>query len=181
MRDLKRQVAFLAAAVLLSWAFAAAQSSCEERAQDKLPEETRVRLRTSGILVRYDLATNLDPSCLRGDFDGDGKPDYAIFVIRKATRKHGIAIVRSSVATVDVLGAGGTKLRVGSPSDSYLLEDFDWMDEWHIQPKQKVILESGSKIAANMRGDGIVVEKSESASGLVFWDGTHWLWRQMGD
>lgn len=84
-------------------------------------------------------------------------------------------------AGVEVLGAGGAKLRVGTGSDSYLWDDFDWMDEWYVERKQKVSEELGSEVAATMRGEGIVVAKSESASALVFWNGKRWLWKQMGD
>lgn len=55
------------------------------------------------------------------------------------------------------------------------------MDEWYVERKQKVSEELGSEVAATMRGEGIVVAKSESASALVFWNGKRWLWKQMGD
>lgn len=181
MRSLHAQIAFLSAVVLVSGGLATAQGDHEKHPQGHLPEDARVRLEKSGTLVHYDLADNPNPPYLNGDFDGDGRPDYAISVINKTTKKHGIAIIRSSMAAVDVLGAGGTKLRVGSGPDAYLLEDFDWMDEWHVQSKATASKELGRKVAALMRGDGIVVEKSESASGLVYWDGKRWLWRQMGD
>ena len=55
------------------------------------------------------------------------------------------------------------------------------MDEWYVERKQKVSEELSSGVAATMRGEGIVVAKSESASALVFWNGKRWLWKQMGD
>ncbi|MGE5112748.1 MAG: hypothetical protein ACM3JB_17920 [Acidobacteriaceae bacterium] len=166
---------------LLATVPSTAQLSSDKRVDWNLPDAARVRLEKAGTLAKYALADRLNPFYLRGDYDGDGKPDYAVFVINKATKKHGIVVVKSSTTGVDILGAGGAKLRVGTGSDSYLLEDFDWMDEWYVQRKQRVSEELGSEVAAIMRDEGIVVGKSESASALVFWNGKRWLWRQMGD
>ena len=166
---------------MLTTISATAQFKYDKPADWNLPDTARVRLEKAGTLAHYDLADNLNPFYLRGDFDGDGKPDYAILVISKDTKKRGIAVIKSLTAGVEVLGAGGAKLRVGTGSDSYLLDDFDWMDEWYVERKQKVSEELGSGVAATMRGEGIVVAKSESASALVFWNGKRWLWKQMGD
>ena len=32
-----------------------------------------------------------------------------------------------------------------------------------------------------MKGDALHVEKSESASALIYWNGRRYLWRQLGD
>jgi hypothetical protein len=32
-----------------------------------------------------------------------------------------------------------------------------------------------------MFGEAIMAEKSESASGLIYWDGKRWRWYQLGD
>ena len=132
-------------------------------------------------LAVYDLSDSLNPSYLRGDFDGDGKPDYAVLVVNRQSKKHGLAVVRSSPARVDILGAGGIKLRVGSGQDAYLLEDFDWMDAWHVESRHTTGPDLGRGLQSKMMGDGIVVEKTESASALIFWDGRSYKWRQMGD
>ena len=163
---------------LLTTISTTAQLKGENAADCDLPDPARLRLAKAS---HYDLSCTLNPTHLQGDFDGDGKPDYAILVVNKATKKHGIAVVKSSATAVEILGAGGTKLRVSSGPDSYWLDDFDWMDRWHVEPKHKVTEGLGSKVAATMRGDGIVVEKSEAASALVFWNGKRWLWKQMGD
>jgi hypothetical protein len=172
---------FVLLASLTCAAVATAELQYEKGVDWNLPDAVRLRLEKSGTLLHYELSHAVNPFYLRGDLDGDGKPDYAILAVNKVTKKRGIAVIRSSGTGVDMLGAGGTKLRVGSGAGSYLLEDFDWMDEWHIERKQTVADELGREVAASMVGEGLAVAKSESASALVFWNGTNWLWRQMGD
>jgi hypothetical protein len=173
--------AALISLLFLTSASATAQLKYDKAVDWNLPSEASARLEKAGTLSRYQLADAVNPFYLRGDFDGDGKPDYAVLVINKATKKRGIATVRSSGTIVDVLGAGGTSLRVGSGNGSYLLDDFDWMDEWYVERKRKVADELGSEVASAMAGEGMVVAKSESASALVYWNGKTWVWKQMGD
>ena len=54
------------------------------------------------------------PFYLRGDFDGDSKPDYAVLVVNLQSKKSAIAIYLSSRDRVEVLGAGGVLIRVGT-------------------------------------------------------------------
>jgi hypothetical protein len=46
-------------------------------------------------------------------------------------------------------------------------DDFGWLDIWRIE--------------ATAKGDQLVVEKSESASGVVIWDGRRYRWTQLSD
>lgn len=146
-----------------------------------LPHPLRDAFETQHTLAQYDIADAINPFYLRGDFDGDGIPDYALFVVNKKTKKRGIAILRSTAKAVEILGAGGTKLSVGSDKEPAFVEDFDWMDEWYVERKGNASTELGAEVAAKMRGEGLVVAKSESASSLIFWNGRGWVWVQMGD
>jgi len=132
--------------------------------------------------VRFDVNTKLNPFYLRGDFDGDGRTDYAILVAERGTNKTGIAICRSGSSSIEVLGPG-TSLRVGTRKDGYDLKDFDWMDAWEVASKQP--LESHSELnkfeAPPMVGEALHVIKSESADAFVYWSGKRWIWYQLGD
>lgn len=109
-------------------------------------------------------------------------PDYAVIVENRATKHKGIAVAFSSVKQIKVLGAGGTRLRVGSEEDSYLLEDFDWMDARQVIQKQPLSRkELNEKVPAPMRGEGLLVEKTKSAGAIVFWDRTQFHCYQTSD
>lgn len=84
---------------------------------------------------------------------------------------------------IDVLGVDGTKLRVGTKEDGYDLADFDWMDAWQVQPRRKLMPSelNSAAVITQMAGEGIMVEKTEAASALVYWDGKKFRWYQMSD
>ena len=67
-----------------------------------------------------------------------------------------------------VVGAGRA---IGNGGD-----DFSWMDAWSIETR-----DTRGKSAPALRGDALLVQKLESASGLIYWDGSTYRWRQQGD
>jgi hypothetical protein len=129
--------------------------------------------KASGFDKRYEFSTKLKPPDLKGDFDGDGKPDNAVMVKQKSSGKIGIAVCHSSTNKILLIGAGTA---VGNGGD-----DFDWMDIWNVVPKAVATGKLGSAAAASLKGDALHVEKSESASALIYWNGTKYVWRQQGD
>src|SRR5436190_18270036 len=53
----------------------------------------------------YKLSDRINPFYLRGDFDGDGKQDYAVLVVSEK-QEPGIAICRGGMSQPNILGAG---------------------------------------------------------------------------
>jgi hypothetical protein len=160
-----------------------AQLKYDRAIEWSLPDTVQKRFATAHFLDTYDLSDRINPFYLRGDFDGDGQPDYAVLVTNKNSKKSEIAICLSTRKVIDVLGVDGTKLRVGTKEDGYDLADFDWMDAWQVQPRLKLTpneLNSDTTIA-QMAGEGLMVEKTEAASALVYWDGKEFRWYQMSD
>jgi len=45
-----------------------------------IPRPVWERLDKEKLLSTYEISTKLNPFYLRGDFDGDGKPDYAVLI-----------------------------------------------------------------------------------------------------
>lgn len=129
--------------------------------------------KATGLDRRYAFSSHLKPSYLTGDFDGDGKSDIAILVKQKSSGKIGIAVCHSSTNMVFFIGAGTS---VGNGGDN-----FDWMDIWNVTPKARAVRKVGRAAAAKLKGDALLVEKSESASALIYWNGKRYLWRQQGD
>jgi len=109
---------------------------------------------------KYLLVATLNPFYLHGDFNGDGKPDTAILVKHKVSGKIGVALIHGAGGIV-VLGAGRDFGHGG--------DDWAWMDAWRVARRK------------DGRGDALLVMKTESASGLVSWDGRAYRWRQQGD
>ena len=113
----------------------------------------------------------MNPFYLRGDFNGDGKIDVADLVKQRSTGKIGIAIINGATNKVTILGAGTA---IGNGGD-----DFEWMDSWEIYSKADRIA-SGTSVP-KLRGDALLVSKSEAASALIYWNGKRYIWRQQGD
>lgn len=138
-----------------------------------VPESVTRLFKATGFDRRYDFSSHLKPSYLRADFDGDGKPDVAILVKHKTSGKIGMAVCHSSTNKVFFIGAG---TEVGNGGDN-----FDWMDHWNVTPKATAARKVGRATAPLLRGDALHVEKSESASALIYWNGRRYVWRQQGD
>jgi hypothetical protein len=110
----------------------------------------------------------VNPCTLQGDFDGDGKSDEAIAVVETtAPRRRGVALVMGTGKTF-VLGAG-TAIGNGGA-------DFEWMDTWRVLPRTEAV-----KHLKGAAGDGLIVEKSESAGGLIGFVKGRPRWKQWSD
>jgi hypothetical protein len=152
----------------------AAQQEQSLRAEARnIPESTERVFKTKALDRQYEYSFHLNPFYLRGDFNGDGQADIAILVKQKMTGKIGIAVIHSSSNEVFFIGAG---TRCGNGGDN-----FDWMDIWQVYQKGIVHRGVGEKRVPRLIGEGLYVGKSESASGLVYWNGKKYVWYQQGD
>lgn len=155
---------------LFAFAILAASASGQAPGQQSETQGKAERLFLArGLDARYSLASHLKPPFFEADFTGDGKPDIAILIKERATGKIGVAICNSGSNAVFILGAGKD---FGNGGDN-----FDWMDSWSLQPKAKL----PAKIANMGKCDTLLVEKKESASALICWNGKRYVWRQQGD
>ena len=116
--------------------------------------------------VTNDWYDRVNPFYQRADFDGDGQTDIALLIRQKSTGKVGIALVHRASGTVHIVGAGSA---LGNGGD-----DFSWLGVWRIHDR------SARDVPA-ARGEILLVEKPESAGGLIYWDGTTYRWLQHGD
>lgn len=129
----------------------------------------------SQIAFSKDTKTHKDcfitPCEIKGDFDGDKKIDVATLVVDKKGRK-GVQITFSNKRTV-VLGAGAS---FGNGGDN-----FDWMDRWSLHKGNFEQGATTSKKPPAAKGDSLLLEKVESASGIAYWNGSKFNWYQQGD
>jgi hypothetical protein len=138
-----------------------------------VPDAVKRALTSGSPEKQYDLSSRMSPFYLEGDFNGDGKRDVAVLVKERATGKLGIAIVHGTSGKVTILGAG---IGVGNGGD-----DFEWMDSWQIYSKTRAAHTSGETSVPHLRGDALLVEKSEAASALIYWNGKRYVWSRQGD
>ena len=119
----------------------------------------------------YETSGRINPFYLRGDFDGDGKADYAVLIEEKRTQKAGVAICRSARGPTVILGAG-SKFKWG--------DDFKF-DAWQMYGKRRVERGVGEGPPPRLIGEAIMVEWKEKASGVIYWNGALFVWYQQAD
>jgi hypothetical protein len=138
-----------------------------------VPDAVKKALTNGSTGKEYDLSFRINPSYLEGDFNGDGKMDVAVLVKERSTGKLGIAIVHGTTGKVTILGAG---IGIGNGGD-----DFEWMDSWEVYSKTRGAHASGETGVPRLRGDALLVEKSEAASAMIYWNGKRYVWSQRGE
>ena len=125
------------------------------------------------ISKEFDYSFDINPMYLRGDFDGDNNPDVAILVREKSSGKLGMIVIHYASKEFFVVGAGQ---KIGNGGD-----DFKWMSNWSVKRKGKVGQGAGEGTPPELKAEALFVEKAESASGIIYWDGTKYSWYQQGD
>jgi hypothetical protein len=115
---------------------------------------------------------HLNPFYLRGDFDADGKVDYASMIKNRIHGKCGIAICLSSKKQVFIIGAG----KILGNGD-----DFIWIDIWMVSVRLSKYKSHWEDRELNMVAEGIMIDKSESSTAMIYWDGTEFKWYQISD
>jgi hypothetical protein len=137
-----------------------------------IPEVINRGIANGFLAKEYEFSFHMSPFCLRGDFNGDGKADIAVLVKQRSTGKLGIAIINGATDKVTVVGAGNA---IGNGGD-----DLEWMDSWQVYSKGRAAQEAEESVP-HLRGDALLVSKSEAASALIYWNGKRYAWFQQGD
>lgn len=151
----------------------ASESELNFAQESSIPPAVIQAFKNSGSAEKYVFATQLNPFYVQGDFNGDGRLDCAILVQQRSSGKLGIAIVHAGDSKVRILGAGHS---LGNGGD-----DFSWIDAWHAYPKGRVQMGADGSRPPKLKGDALMVIKTEAASSLIYWTGTQYRWYQQGD
>ena len=170
-------------ALILATSICASGQSVEEQQRadyvslvwnSNMPDELRDFYDQEKIRTTYKINKDLNPFYLRGDFDGDKKIDYALAVIESKTHKKGILIYHPATKKYFLAGAG--KAIPNGHGD-----DYPWMDAWEVSD-EKIIEQGVTDLKPpKLIGEAILVQKLESSSGLIYWDGQEYKWYQQGD
>src|SRR6267143_3936955 len=168
-----RSALILTTAILAFGASAAGPDDLPFQLSSSLPETLLRVLESDPRTKQYALVAHLNPFYLHGDFNGDGRTDMAVLVKNKDSGKVGVAILQAGAKAAIILGAGR---QFGNGGD-----DFSWMDAWHLYPRAPVERGAGEGTAPKLKGDALMVVKTESASALIYWNGKRYAWYQQGD
>ncbi|MFD0748577.1 hypothetical protein ACFQZS_00390 [Mucilaginibacter calamicampi] len=152
--------------------------------QSKLPKEFDSAFKRLNLSVKYQPVAFLKTSYLQSDFNKDGIKDMAALIIKKTTKKRGVLLIHGGSNQYFVFGAGN---KFGSGSD-----DFKWMRGWSLF-KDKTAYETtfskdgdilGSKKIQLVR-PAIYVhdveDGSQTAGGLIYWNGKKYIWIHQGE
>ena len=139
-------------------------------------DDPRLKTIPKSISIAMQSHTNLKiynaiaPLFLVADFDGDGKPDYAIRVYDIKGNK-GLLIILSSVEKEIILGCGNIR---------GIRSDFSF-DEWGIfRPWQPIMLNE-KLVAPAPKGDYICLRWNGSGGGMLCWAQGKFVWYQQGE
>jgi len=113
------------------------------------------------------ISGEMNPFYLSGDFDGDGKLDFAVQVVRSGSK--GVLICLSNRKTPLLVGAGSSTVWPSSQKWRF--------DAWSIVPKESTAV----SWPPNAKHDAILLDVKETANGLLYWDGTALRWVQLSD
>ncbi len=151
------------------------------RAQSVEPENIPLgvseAVETRHFTEAYKLDGSMNPFYLRGDFDGDGKPDYAFWIKAKAGGATGIAIWLSSRQKLIILGAGVPFGFSGSTRSDFGGKNI----VWQVYGKRPVEQGEDGGTPPTLVGEAIWLGTKGIASGLIYWDGESFKWYQQGD
>lgn len=136
--------------------------------------------RVKKISAKYAVEKYLQPHFLEQDFSGDGVYDLAVLIESKEDRKKGILIMFGKSERSFIVGAGES---IGSAGDN-----FDWAGTWSIYNDLQTF-ETTFDLAGDVAGSkpiilkhpSIQIRQDEGSGGLIYFDGTKFIWIHQGD
>jgi hypothetical protein len=182
---MKRYLEFLT--LLIFFTMASALATAQELTfpqESSIPEWVAPVFKQSGLSNRYVFSSKINPFYQRGDLDGDGKQDIAIWIRELKSNKVGIAILHRRTEIISIIGAGNMIVdRTGKAlwPRSNGGDSLDVIDAWHVYEKGMVEQGVGEGSPPILKGDALMLIKTESASGLIYRTGKRYAWYQQGD
>lgn len=144
---------------------------------ERLPEwliESEV-LNDLKIGKNYKVENRLNPLYLEEDFNGDGNLDVGLPIYEIKTGKKGFAIIHGKTLDVHILGAG-TNFK------NALSDDQDYIDIWRInrnkinEPGVEEETGNGKNGELILNNPSVEIAKSELGGGLIYWNGSEYVY-----
>ncbi len=102
------------------------------------------------------------PGVLRPDMDGDGSPDLLAAIERREDKRPGAALCLSDASRLLLAGYDG-------PIGPQLMPDyFKSIDVWAVFPQGPIAPGASGAVPPTLRGDAVLLGKSETSSVLLF-------------
>ncbi len=154
--------------------FAIGLSAAQGWADEPFQPDTVTRCLKSPKAAGLTVLTSNNPFYLRGDFDGDGKPDYALSV-RSESGGTGVLICGGN-GSLFLLGAGVS----GGSQFSDMEQDRFLAPQWAVYTKQDVTALGTFKSNVprpipSVKGEAIAMIWEDGIS-LIYWDGAKFRW-----
>ncbi len=132
--------------------------SLEERS---IPASARKSIYSVGKLKIY---TSMRPVFFYADFDGDGKPDLAVWVTNEKGER-GLWVHLSSQQQPIILGCG----YIDSPWKDWHFDEWTLLRKW--QPINEPVPLRDSPPAPHPTGDYLLLGMKEGSTAALYWDG----------
>ena len=146
--------------------------------EDKtLPRWVKREFVSSHLYRNYSITFQMSPSSIRGDFNGDGRKDYAFLVQEKTTTKFGFVIFHGRASQslhthITLIAAGKTIAELG--------DNIHWANFWRTYPRDAAAGEEESKVIVPiLKADAIHIEQKGKRRGLLYWDGRKYMWHKL--
>lgn len=137
---------------------------------ESAPHQMWTIINNSHIEKDYDVnLTRLNPFYYYGDFDGDGKTDYAVFLTSKQDKRDRLAIF-----------AGDGKVHWLDKDDELR---YPTITAWYVHQKNWKVENSPFEdtTAPKLIGDALMILKVEASSALIYWNGERFVSYWQGD
>jgi hypothetical protein len=137
----------------------------------ELPDTIRAALKQKPDVA---ISCRFKPPIIQGDFDGDGRPDFAVLVVELTSQRRGFLIVFGRGGMV--IAGAGRLVRYGAATFSDLN-----FNQWELYNRARPVESAEDQAPLKLHGDALLVSYHENASGLFYWDGKRMRWYQQGD
>jgi hypothetical protein len=115
----------------------------------------------------------VNPYYLRGDFDGDGKPDYAVAVREAKGGKLRVLVCATKAGSALLGGEGPGKPFSDMPDDIYFAPS--WMVYSKAEVTEAIQYSSGPAPIGRIEGEAIAIVWEDGLA-LVYWNGKSYRW-----
>jgi hypothetical protein len=129
----------------------------------------------------FERSTQLSPNILHYDLNNDGASDIAMFVAKKVDGKTGILFLINGQEKQYFLAGAGNSF---GPGDN----DYEWADTWRVF-EEKVTYEMTFLPNGDIDGErevilenpAISIREDEGSGGLIYYNGSKFVWIHQGD